>query len=200
LSKRKKVSRSGSISIIAARLQAAISTALLEAKSISALRGIMALVRELESLGINVSAARIKTAHEATLLQSALDARKTARSYSAYWKSKAVGNSIGEAARAADTATNARLKTIGVTESSKSYNAGRESLTKQVREPKLYRVYDAVLDKRTCAVCESNDGDIVGLRERFRHGEPGTIHPNCRCTWSLLSEHETGSGYLIEAA
>ena len=207
LSKRKRAVERGlkrglSIAAIANDVGAAVSGAILEARTLSSLKGIKSLVRELETLGIDVSRSRIAASQDATLLEHVRAARKTGSSYGKQWRTKATGKSVSEAARAASTDTNAALHRIGVTESSKGYGTGRKSLAERVATtgPKLYRVYDAVLDKRVCPSCEGSDGDIVGLKERFRYGEPGTIHPNCRCTWSLLTESEIDSGSLIQAA
>ncbi len=46
--------------------------------------------------------------------------------------------------------------------------------------------WDARLDKATCPFCRHADGTLVELHERFPQGEPGDVHPNCRCSWSLV--------------
>jgi hypothetical protein len=133
------------------------------------------------------------------LIADTARARSASKSYAKQWLSKADGKTIGEAARAANRDSLPSLHRIGVTESSQAYSEAKRIGAKSV-PVKLYRVWDAVLDKRTCFVCSGADGDITGIRERFSSGEPGSVHPNCRCTWSVLAESETNSRYLIEAA
>ena len=81
------------------------------------------------------------------------------------------------------------LERIGVTESSDSYNRTRRETAKEARVA-LFRRWDATLDMRTCPVCERADGMTVGIDEPFEIGEPGGVHPRCRCSWELLRADE----------
>lgn len=102
---------------------------------------------------------------------------------------------------AATAATQGSLRRIAVTESAEAYGSGRAKVLRaQPRIIRLLRVWDATLDKRTCPICRGADGTIVGARESFPDGEPGAVHPWCRCTYTLLTETETNNGRLIEAA
>jgi hypothetical protein len=50
----------------------------------------------------------------------------------------------------------------------------------------LLQRWDSILDQRTCSACAYADGEIVRVGERFSLGEPGGVHPRCRCTFTLL--------------
>lgn len=51
----------------------------------------------------------------------------------------------------------------------------------------VYRLWNAMLDKRTCADCELHDGEIVPVGESFSSRDiPGYVHPNCRCVETIV--------------
>ena len=85
-------------------------------------------------------------------------------------------------------ATKGSLRRTAVTESSDAFNSGRKQAVKQVGRS-LARVWDALLD--ACPVCAAEDGKIVGVNENFPIGEPGSVHPFCRCNWTLVTLEET---------
>jgi hypothetical protein len=45
----------------------------------------------------------------------------------------------------------------------------------------IVKEWSAELDRRTCPVCEGADGTIRPLGMSFPAGEPGAVHPRCRC-------------------
>lgn len=151
-----------------------------------------------QRLGSKVAAAELRSAdieygisntdnHEA-LLKSA----NVANRYAAYWLLKAEESSEdSESARAteASSVTDSRLETIAVTESAIAYNIGKQ-LVYPTDNSVLYRVWDSTFDQNTCQVCSSADGDTVLINEKFPRGEPGEVHPNCRCTYFILTEVE----------
>lgn len=49
-----------------------------------------------------------------------------------------------------------------------------------VPEPGMFKVYSAILDAHTCAVCFAEDGEVVELAKSFKTGPP-PLHPSCRC-------------------
>lgn len=190
-----------SVNGISNRVETAVRSAIVNLRQFSAVKGLERLRIELDSLGIDLSRGRLTQAQADMLIQDTLRARAAAKSYAKAWRDRARGETISEAARAANQGTSGSLKRTGVTESSQAYSEAKRKGAQSVGV-RLYRVWDAILDKRVCPICESADGDIVGLREKFPKGEPGSTHPNCRCTWSLLSESEVASrgDSLIQAA
>ena len=49
-----------------------------------------------------------------------------------------------------------------------------------------YKVWDASLDKRSCQTCSHAAGKSVPVGEDFPEGEPGGVHPRCRCVPTFL--------------
>lgn len=86
----------------------------------------------------------------------------------------------------------AKLERIIVTESSEAFNAGVTQAAREVANEtglKLWREWDATLDKHTCSVCASLHGSKVRVSESFPGGaEPGAVHPRCRCTVLIVTE------------
>lgn len=124
--------------------------------------------------------------------EALLKASTIANRYAAYWLTKAEeSNEDSESARAtkASSVTYSRLETIAITESAIAYNIGKQ-LVYPTDDSVLYRVWDSTFDQNTCQICSSADGDKVLINENFPRGEPGEVHPNCRCTYSILTEVE----------
>lgn len=137
--------------------------------------------RELVSLGVHDAPAG-RLAEEA--IRDIVRARIIADSYAKRWEKAAEASGI----ETASAATLGSVERIAATESAEAFNAGR---LRAVRGYSFMRVWDAQLDRRTCPVCESTDGTIVGASEPFPIGEPGAVHPNCRCTWQIITLEES---------
>jgi hypothetical protein len=75
--------------------------------------------------------------------------------------------------------------------------AERELVALERRQPReqWWKVWDASLDKRTCPKCESAHGKSVRVGEDFPEGEPGGIHPRCRCEPTFLPASWVDFGY-----
>jgi hypothetical protein len=116
------------------------------------------------------------------------------QSYSERWYRNVVNATPAEA----KAATQGSLARIATTETSESFNTGRAKYLDKQPALGLLRVWDATLDKRGCPICAGADGTIVGANEPFPWGEPGAVHPMCRCCWTLLRSTETGGETLIE--
>jgi SPP1 gp7 family putative phage head morphogenesis protein len=74
---------------------------------------------------------------------------------------------------------------IARTETQNAYNVQKQIGYRDAREyvPDLKRRWDAAEDLRTCVVCGSMHGEIVGLDEPFSNGvDAPPAHPNCRCS------------------
>lgn len=124
-------------------------------------------------------------------------ARTYAQSYAERWLKHAEGETTRKAVTTANTETLGSLKRIAVTESSEAYNTGKATAAKSVPKTGMLRVWDANLDKRSCMVCQRADGYIVGLKEPFPWGEPGTVHPYCRCTFTILSAVDSSDELVL---
>jgi SPP1 gp7 family putative phage head morphogenesis protein len=112
-----------------------------------------------------------------------------------------VARSIGERAskllRGGASAIEARaaikpaLERVAATESAEAFSDGRRTGAAAASSvTRIFKVWDAVLDKRTCPRCAGMDGVIVGLGEAFDLDQPA--HPFCRCTFTLLRADEFG--------
>lgn len=120
-----------------------------------------------------------------------LRARTYAANYARAWLGKAsqVDGSVRTAATEASAATAWQTRRLAVTESAEAFSSGRAKYLHQTPALGLLRVWDAVLDRRTCQTCSALDGVIVGARESFPHGDP-PVHNHCRCSWTLLTPTE----------
>lgn len=82
----------------------------------------------------------------------------------------------------ASIALSSRLDTIAITESSRTFSEARRDTIARVtpsRDLVIVKRWDAMLD--ACEVCSAQDGITVLITERFPAGEPGGVHPRCRC-------------------
>jgi hypothetical protein len=120
-------------------------------------------------------------------------AHTSAGSYAAAWGAAAMA-----AVLAAEEAESAELPAVGIlepriartaaTEVARAFNDERDRIFDEVldggNEPGLYKVWSAVLDRRTCSFCFGMDGQVRALHESF--GSPLPSHPNCRCFVELV--------------
>lgn len=141
---------------------------------------------EAEAASLRVSLANANRAIVARMAQDAARARHYASKYTRLW----LGQAEAKGASVAATATDARLSMIGVSEASGAFNEGRRRVLETITATHLMKIWDSVLEKRTCARCRAADGTMVGYREPFPLGEPGSVHPRCLCTWHLLTVDE----------
>lgn len=106
------------------------------------------------------------------------------------------GASQRELDRAADRKLRERTLLIARTETLWAANEGQRMLWEQGQDagiipPNAQREYIVTPDDRLCAICEPLDGKLYGLNEQITT-ELGSvdsppIHPNCRCTMSLVT-------------
>lgn len=96
-----------------------------------------------------------------------------------------------------------KIDTAAITEASQAFTRGQSDALIQVPRvsDQLWKVWDAVRDKRTCPVCWGAHGTIVRARDPFPQGEPGAVHPRCRCSALYLGADELGlrSGAVNDA-
>jgi hypothetical protein len=80
------------------------------------------------------------------------------------------------------------LERIAVTETASAFNDERRrmyaDLSKSSLAPEFFKVWNAVLDRRTCAFCFRKDGQVRTVAESF--GETPPVHPNCRCVVDVV--------------
>ena len=94
-----------------------------------------------------------------------------------------IGGSSNPATEAAK-ALSARLDTIAITESAKAFNEARQAAADRIepaRDMVIIKRWDAELDNRTCDFCGAQDGKVVLASDSFSGGDPGEVHPRCRC-------------------
>lgn len=99
------------------------------------------------------------------------------------------GSITKSAMRAALEVRRPQLKTLAISEASHAFNESRLHAMVSAQERasllgknlEVLRRWDATLDEHTCPACAAMDGTVVGLDESFAEGEPGDVHPNCRC-------------------
>jgi hypothetical protein len=165
------------------------------ARSQARLAGLARLSSEASAVGI---ALEPQAQQSADSVRDYIRARAASEGYARQWLKKATGKSQVESTRAAKAGSKSALERLAATESSEAFNTGRSGAARALRSSLvLLRVWDAQLDKRTCGICSRADGTIVGLRESFPYGEPGTLHPYDRCSWTLLQSREDEQGTLI---
>lgn len=201
--------RGESLERIADRVALGMGDAIVRSRAVSRIAGAKRLEIELRSVGL--APGRLGAlADEAA--RDIKRAASVARGYAERWATKAGGllavsteqrgsaAAIRTAALGAGTATDGSLRRIGATESSEAFNTGRARYLKILTWTQLLRVWDATNDKHACPICSAADGTIVGVRESFPNGEPGAVHPFCRCSWTLLTAEESGGQTLIVPA
>jgi hypothetical protein len=191
----------GSLDSIAGRIATSTKQGINEVRALSRASGVARLRSEASSLGRSIlaDASWLPTEVVRDINRSSL----YSDSYAKQWLKKANEaaekvDSAAKVAKAANADTIGSLKRTAVTESSEAFSSGRAKYLRASSSLGLLRVWDARLDKRTCPICGAADGTIVGAREPFPQGEPGSVHPGCLCSWSLLSSSQDDRGTLIE--
>ena len=87
-------------------------------------------------------------------------------------------------------ATDSRAATIAATETAHAFSRERDQAARILAREQglsLWKVWDAVLDKRTCPRCSGLHGTAVPVAESFPAGQPGGLHPRCRCVATIVS-------------
>lgn len=182
------------VPLIGQKLSRGLAVSIAEARTIARTAGRKRLIAEAKSADLPVTEAshavgRARMAEAEDLYRGRVAADNIAKR----WMRKASGGTAKEAAAAANEATAGTLRRAAVTESSTAFNEYRlyegRSLFHDL-DVDLYRRWDALAD--ACPACALLDGKIVKLGEPFPGGEPGSVHPNCLCSWELLTAKEAG--------
>jgi len=168
---------------IATALSGSIASGILQGRSLAAAAALSRTRSEATALGLAIVGGATRGADAARDLFAA---RRAAESYARRWLGLARVNPITASAESEGS-----LRRIGVTENSDAYNRTRTTAARGIVSDVVGRVWDAELDRRVCPRCSAADGTIVGLRESFPLGEPGSVHPFCRCTWALVTITQT---------
>lgn len=171
--------RSRYLPAAAAELRAAALSAVVLGRSNARKLGIERLEAEAEALNLPVAAPAFPM--DRLLQEDFARARRAADSYASAWYAEA-------SATDAATATKAlahRVERIAATESSGAFSAGRTAVLRR-SGGRYARVWDATLDRRTCETCYAAHGEVAPPGQAFSAGEPGEVHPFCRCTYYLI--------------
>lgn len=104
----------------------------------------------------------------------------------------AEGATASEATAAARERSLWKVRQISVTETAESYSLEVDRIAGEVNRVHrvLWKIWDAVLDRRTCPVCGGAHGTAVPADQRFPQGEPGAVHPFCRCQTVLVTREQ----------
>lgn len=104
----------------------------------------------------------------------------------------AEGMPEAEAVKAATARSGWKASQIATTEVAEtwSHETGRVAAAVARQGIPLWKVWDAVLDRRTCPVCGGSHGMAVPAGTDFPQGEPGAVHPNCRCQAILVTREQ----------
>jgi SPP1 gp7 family putative phage head morphogenesis protein len=183
----------------AAALELELVEGIQGARRIAAASGLRAAEAELLAAEIQADVSALSGMARAEAVTSR--ARSTAGRVSQRWLSTAL-EAEGDALAASQAATGAIQKRLGViatTETGESFNIAKKHAYGRAA-PDLWRVWDAAMDKRTCPICERAHGEIVRVNESFPSGEPGSVHGNCRCTFTILTAEEVGDFTWTDAA
>lgn len=173
---------------------------------------------ELGAAGVILAAHALRPASH-RLVEDTHHAGSAAESLAIAWRGVAIHRTL-QAARQGDDVVSAiestrgpmgpRLVRTAATETSQSYNdehtealadamVYQDGLAEALEAAQVVRVWDAILDLRTCAECGAHDGEIAPPGQSFRSGhEPGFVHPLCRCISTVLALPMSAS--LLKAA
>lgn len=204
LSRRNEAVSSGiksglSLQSLTGRVEKSVTSAVAQGRVLSRSIGIRGFARELSAIGIELGDTSEIARRE--MPRDLVRSRTFGKNYAEQWFKRAEGETVAKAARSASAHTLGSAQRIGITESSEAFNSGRSKATdavpQQTYRNSLLKVWDATLDKNGCPVCSAADGTIVGIKEQFPAGEPGSVHPYCRCNWQVLTFQESGSQGII---
>lgn len=180
------VKSAATLALAGDQMQRAIRDGIILARTGARRRGLVRLAAEAGSVGAGLP--DIAAIAHAELGKDWRRGSYLGRSYADRWSRQAAN--FG--AEAANAATRGALDRIAATESSEAFTSSRSAVADAIERDAtavtLLRVWDAFLD--ACPICEAADGTIVGIAENFPAGEPGSVHPRCRCMWTLLSAKE----------
>lgn len=103
-----------------------------------------------------------------------------------------VGPALERAWGGSVKAPNWRLETIFRTNVQSAYSAGRYQVTMDpdIVELRPFRMFDAIMDSRTSAVCEACDGTILPLDDPWWSGHLPPCHHACRSGFISLSPRQ----------
>jgi GNAT superfamily N-acetyltransferase len=182
---------SRSLGGIAQSLSTELATAIASARSISRNTGIARLEVEAERAGARLA----KTTLFGELARDVQRGRIYADKFAGLGLRGARKADDGKTplvklANAATMATDHRIGTIASSEASDAFNAGRAKYIRVATDVELLRVWHSERGKNTCQRCMQAHGTIVGVREPFPDGEPGSVHARCLCSWALIGTSE----------
>jgi SPP1 gp7 family putative phage head morphogenesis protein len=153
-------------------------------------RSIVLSRAEARAAGAAVAARQLRLerpAKDATVTK--LDEARAAAATTAYTERIQVEAREAETVRAAGTAARPAINRVIVTETATAFNQGIVEEGKAIAaefDIELRKMWSAEGDARTCEFCAAMNGLTVDLDEDFPDGNPGEIHPNCRCTVALI--------------
>lgn len=184
----------GAAAMLRRKLSAAITSHRQAARNAAVIR----LRAELAAAGVGVEAGRLVVPSRGLDVDSA-HAESAAASLAAAWQASAIAATArmqdgGNPYRAVDktrASTIHRINRTATNEVASAYNDEHGRALKEAadRDPELaaaleanrvVRVWDAVLDRRTCEECDMRDGRIIDAGD-----EDPPLHVGCRCITTI---------------
>jgi hypothetical protein len=122
-------------------------------------------------------------------------AHAAAQSLGVVWLQHALSRIVGRKPVDPSAALKARIERTVITENASAHSDEHRRAWVALRdqEPdapwrtRVFRRWDARLDRRVCAVCLFHDAEETQIGKSFRQGhEPGSVHPGCRCMSTIV--------------
>jgi hypothetical protein len=171
---------------------------------------------ELGAAGVTLPPASLFALHTPRAHEDDLRAQVAAESLAQAWRARAIVAS-GKATRLELPPMTAVDETRGglhhlvyrtaATEVAQAYNDEHRAVLEELLENdaamaeeiaglKVVRVWDAILDRRTCPECAAHDGEMTPVGMPFSSGDEPPLHPMCRC----LSTMTTTEAFALSRA
>ncbi|MDN4611473.1 phage minor head protein [Arthrobacter burdickii] len=84
-----------------------------------------------------------------------------------------------------------KLSLTGAIVISQAVNRGRQDVFENYRAKISVYQYSAILDDRTCPICEDLDGTVVDYAGYWASKWEPPVHGNCRCLWVGVGAEQT---------
>lgn len=147
---------------------------------------------QLEAIGLSLPAGvTVATSREAA--RALMVAESAAETWSKHHADAIAEGMVGaEATEAAKARSLWKVRQLSITETADTFSeqTSRVAARASGLGVRIYKVWDAVLDRRTCSVCAGSHGMAVPAESRFPEGEPGMVHPSCRCQAVIVTRDQ----------
>lgn len=203
----RRVALLGALLVVGHSFAGRLRTAIVDGAAGARRAGLLRAKAELAAAGIDVPADFLEYAarHAA---EDMVHAQAVSDAVALSWQSLAVASvtratrretSPAKAIETTRAKAIARVETAAKTESARAFvdehaRAVREAandnaeFAKALKLARVVRVWNSVLEDRTCSPCSSHHGETTDYGSDFDGDEPGDMHPRCLCTAYLATE------------